>query len=82
MHRAAIFGTSEDVLMLIRFDVDPYQTIGNLGWTVLRSVVYYGVIDVFLALVPYYEHMGFDLPHLRGWNLLHIAAAEGHEQII
>jgi ankyrin repeat protein len=82
MHRAAIFGTPEDVLMLMRFGVDPYQTIGNFGWTVLHNVVHYGIVDVFLALAPYYEHMGFDLPDLRGWTLLHIAAAEGHDQII
>jgi ankyrin repeat protein len=82
IHRAAIFGTPEDVLMLIRYGVDPYQTIGDLGWTVLHNVVYYGIFDMFLALIPYFEHMGFDIPDLRGWTLLHIAAAEGHEPII
>lgn len=81
MHRAAIFGTPADVLMLIRFGVNPHQIIGDFGGTVLRNVVCYDIVDVFLALVPYYEHMGFDLPDLRGRNLLRIAAAEGHEQI-
>jgi ankyrin repeat protein len=61
---------------------DPFQTMGNLGWTVLHNVVYYGVYDVFLVLLPYYEPRGFELPDLAGWTLLHIAAAEGREEII
>jgi ankyrin repeat protein len=82
MHRAAIFGTPEDVLMLIRFGVDPCQQIGDYGWMVLHNVVYYGIVDVFLVLLPYYEHLGIELPDHRGWTLLHIAAGEGHEEMM
>jgi ankyrin repeat protein len=82
IHRAAIFGTPEDVQTLITMKADPFQTIGVMGWTVLHNVVYYGVYDVFVVLLPYYESRGFELPDISGWTLLHIAAAEGHEEII
>jgi ankyrin repeat protein len=82
IHRAAIFGAPEEVQLLITMKADPFQTIGELGWTVLHNVVYHGVYDVFLVLLPYYKAKGFDLPDVAGWSLLHIAAAEGHEEII
>ena len=82
IHRAAMFGTPEDVQMLMTLQADPFQTIGGLGWTVLHNVVYYGVYDVFVVLLPYYEPRGYEIPDSAGWTLLHIAAAEGHKEII
>ena len=82
IHPAAIFGTPEDVQTLITMNADPFQTIGDMGWTVLHNVVYYGIYDVFVVLLPYSESRSFELPDIAGWTLLHIAAAEGHEDII
>jgi ankyrin repeat protein len=82
IHRAAIFGTVEDVQTLISKRVDPLQEIGDIGWTTINLVVYYGRYDVFLTLLPYYDPKMFNLPDKTGWTLLHIAAAEGREDII
>jgi ankyrin repeat protein len=87
MHRATAFGTPEDVSQLVRYGLDPLERIvdretGDLGWRVMHVAVHYGNIRVFLELVPYYRQLGLELPDLRGWTLLHIAARQGHDEIV
>lgn len=86
MHRATVFGMPEDVKMLIDSGVDPFQSIGKLGWMVLHNVVHFGLHDNFQVLFPEYEKrygrsVARELPDSRNWTLLHIAVAKGHDQI-
>ncbi|KEF61571.1 uncharacterized protein A1O9_03139 [Exophiala aquamarina CBS 119918] len=92
IHRASIFGKPSDLELLMAAGVDPFQPIGNLGWTTIHNVVDYGVHDNFLVLFPAYTQKygvnpARDLHDSRGWSLLHIAIASiqfnrGHRQII
>lgn len=92
IHRASVFGTPEDVELLLQAGVDPFEQIGGLGWTALHIVVEYGVHDTFLVLFSTYQskyhiNPAQDLRDSRGYTLLHIALAssefkQGHIQII
>lgn len=92
IHRASIFGKPADLELLMKAGVDPFQPIGNLGWTTIHNVVDYGIYDNFLVLFPAYAQKysgnpACDLHDSRGWSLLHIAIASiqfnrGHGQII
>jgi ankyrin repeat protein len=79
----AVYGTHDDVMMLIRFGVDLFEReLGNER-TVLHNAVYYGVEDVYLALFHLFRNkIGIESPDVRGWTLLHLAIASRKETII
>ena len=87
LQRAAVFGTPEDVRVLMRTGVDIFQCVDSLGWTVLHSVVSYGVFANFEVLFPSFNMVAghenaIESPDKRNWTLLHIAIEGGHEQMV
>ena len=81
IYRAMIFGTPEEVTTLIRLGVSPFDQVGPLRWTAIHNALFYGRCDIFLALLPHYQHFDINTPDLRGWTLLHISASAGQHDI-
>ncbi|KIX05877.1 uncharacterized protein Z518_03850 [Rhinocladiella mackenziei CBS 650.93] len=83
LSRCAIYGTLEDVMMLIKLHVDPFQREPDSEWTVLHNAIWYGVENVYFALFPLFQKkLGIEIPDSRGWTLLHLAIASGKDTII
>jgi ankyrin repeat protein len=82
LHRAATFGTPEDVAQLIRLGASTTSVIPPLQWFAIHEAAFYGKTECFLELLPYYEHLDIDTPDTRGWTLLHIAASAGSDGIV
>lgn len=93
MHRAASYGTAQDVSTLIQFGVDPFAVTKITknpaddclhNYSVLQQVVLYGLADTVKVLLPFYrERFGnIDLPDERDWTLLHMAIEEQHLPVV
>lgn len=94
MHRAAIYGTSQDVATLMQLGVDPFSITrakekrpadNNIyDYSVIQQVVLDGLTDAVEVLLPVYckKFGNIDLPDKRGWTLLHMAIQEQHLAII
>jgi ankyrin repeat protein len=82
LHRAAAFGTGEDVEALIRFGASPTTCAFPLRWTAIHQAVFYGNFETFLVLMNPEYGTSIDSPDARGWTLLHIAASAGHDAIV
>jgi hypothetical protein len=76
LHRAAAFGTREDVNALLRMKASIDVLTYNLEWTPLFCAVCFGNIGAMHELWGCYENPSA-MTDLRGWNLLHIAAGAG-----
>ncbi|KAH7064294.1 ankyrin repeat-containing domain protein [Paraphoma chrysanthemicola] len=76
LHRAAAFGTREDVNALLRMKASANVLTYNLQWTPLSCAVCFGNVDAMQELWGCYENPSA-MTDLRGWNLLHIAAGAG-----
>jgi ankyrin repeat protein len=81
IHRVVAFGTTDEVITLLRLGANPFEVVDPLRWTAIHHAVYYGRCETFLELLPYYKCIDIDEPDERGWTLLHIAASAGHELI-
>jgi ankyrin repeat protein len=84
IHRAAAYGTVDEVAHLLKLGASIRTTVGPLKWTAIHESVFHGNFPVFLDLLPRYSELNEDIntPDLRGWSLLHIAASAGHDEII
>lgn len=94
MHRAAIYGTSQDVSTLVQLGVDPFSVTRSKEknpaddniheYSVLQHVVLDGLTDMVKVLLPIYrERFGnVDLANEQGWTLLHMAVQEQHLPIV
>ncbi len=70
-------------MTLIKYGVDPFQRAPGSNWTVLHYVIFYGVVDTFLALFPEFEKVaGIEMPDFMAWTLLHLAIGNGDRTII
>ncbi|KAK5955593.1 hypothetical protein OHC33_003234 [Knufia fluminis] len=81
MHRAACFGTADDVELLIMFGLDPFARIRSTEeetecnrWTVLHVAVWYGAqASVKLLSSQYVCGPGIDIMDDNGYTPLHLA---------
>jgi ankyrin repeat protein len=81
MHRAAIYGTAADIEALIKYGASSLPRTKRLQWSPIFMAVYYSNISTFRALSTHRQ--GYVLERdIRGWTLLHVAAASGCGEII
>jgi ankyrin repeat protein len=81
LHRAAAFGTLEDVRALLRLQASIDVQTYNLNWTPLFCAVCFGNLEIIQDLWPCYKNPS-QVKDLRGWNLLHVAAGAGRFKIM
>jgi len=80
MNRVACMGTPDEIEFLIGNGADLYSKT-DWDWNPLFHAVFDGRYGNLQKLIPYYS----DWPEhrdMRGWTLLHLAAAEGHDSIV
>lgn len=82
LHRAAAYGTAEEVGELIKLGADPKTAALPLRWNAMHHAVFYGNNPTFEKLLPLFEETLLDMTDERGWTLLHIAASAGHDTIV
>jgi ankyrin repeat protein len=83
IHRAAAFGTGEDVEVLISLGASIHAYTLPLRWDAIVYAVEYGNFDTFSVLVRHLDSINITKAiDERGWTLLHIAASAGHDQIV
>jgi ankyrin repeat protein len=81
LHRAAAFGTLDDVkaLLLMKASID--VRTHNLQWTPLFCAVCFSNLETAQELWTCYNDPS-QMKDLRGWNLLHVAAAAGNFEAV
>lgn len=82
LYRVAAYGTSEEVLELIKEDARPEQFALPLRWHALHHAVSYGNVGTYKDLLPFFGDEVTIMVDERGWTLLHIAAFDGHDAIV
>ena len=82
LQRAAAFGTSQDIITLLKLGAKPLERTLPLQWSSIHYAVDAGNWNTFSALLPCYDNTLKDMVDDRGWSLLHLAASKGYEQII
>ncbi|KAH0844689.1 hypothetical protein AYO21_01989 [Fonsecaea monophora] len=87
MHRAAIFADPADLQLLLDYGVNAFTPHAYLDWMPLHFVVEYGISDNFPVLFHAYERefgsrAALELRDSRGWTPLHMAAANGHFELV
>ncbi|KAF2810704.1 ankyrin [Mytilinidion resinicola] len=81
LHRAAAFGTHEDVRSLLRLQASVDVRTYNLEWTPLFCAVCFGNLETMQELWSCYDNPG-QTRDLREWNLLHVAAGAGRFNVM
>ncbi|KAJ9662438.1 hypothetical protein H2198_001327 [Neophaeococcomyces mojaviensis] len=82
LDRAASMGTPDEVQFLLDHGADLHSKMGALEWNPLFNAVYDGRLDNLKILLPHYPDFVANGRDLRGWTLLHLAAAEGKDHIV
>lgn len=82
LHRVAAYGTSSEVLELLRLGALPEQEALPLRWTAIHHAVFYGNEATYKALIPHFGHYISSMTDERRWTLLHIAASAGYDAIV
>ena len=85
LHRAAAFGRSKDLKKLVNLGAEPTICTFMLKWLPISCAVKFGNEDTFDFLVDLFSFPQLALSTLvdsRGWNLLHLAAENGSEDIM
>jgi ankyrin repeat protein len=82
LRRAAAFGTSEEVMELVRLGADPADLSSSLSWTALFYAAHFGNWNTFRALLSLETGPIEDIVDARGYTLLHVVASEGQEDIM
>ncbi|KAF2716492.1 ankyrin [Polychaeton citri CBS 116435] len=81
LQRVAAYGFPCEIRELIKLGADPVQVTLPLHWGAIHHATFYGNLDTFEELVPYYQSVQ-DIVDERGWTLLHIAASAGQFDIM
>lgn len=81
LHRVAKMGTPDEIKFLINDGIDIHLEEPTFGWNALFFATRCGRLDNLQALVPFFPCF-VTLYDLRGWTLLHLAAAEGYADIV
>ncbi|KAE8444702.1 hypothetical protein EG329_014360 [Mollisiaceae sp. DMI_Dod_QoI] len=81
MHRAAAFGTAEDIAALMKRG-SSFRLPTLLNWMPIRCSVRFENADTFLELVKHLQPSFVDEQDVRGWTLLHEAASMGSSRML
>jgi ankyrin repeat protein len=81
MHRAAAFGTGEDIAALVKRG-SSVSLLTWMNWMPIRCAVRFENIDTFLELVKYLQPSFVEEKDVRGWTLLHEAASMGSSSML
>lgn len=81
IHRAAAFGTTEDIRALSRMGAALDIRTNNLSWTPVFAAVCYNNLETLQAILEI-EPPDKDATDLRGWTLLHVAVGAGSFDVI
>lgn len=83
IHRAAAFGTADDVEKLISLGASVDTSALPLRWNAIYHAVFYGNLETFSVLANCrHETPIIHTTDARGWTLLHVAASAGHGFIV
>ena len=82
LHRAAAFGTPEDVRTLIALGARKHTLVGELNWKPIQQAVFFNNLPTLIELLPHYPGLDINSPDERGWTFLHIAASAGNSDIV
>lgn len=82
LHRVASLGTPDEVRWLLDCGVNPCLRAGQLSWTAMFDAAYDGRLDNLQVLEEECPGSAIRDRDLRGWSLLHVAAAEGHKDVV
>jgi ankyrin repeat protein len=81
MHRAAAFGTSEDIAALKKRG-SSVTSLTHLDWAPIRCAVRFENVDTFSELVKHLQPSFVGEKDVRGWTLLHEAASMGSSTML
>ena len=82
LHRAAAHGTGQDVESLIKRGANLTLKTSQEDWMPIFAAVNFNNIDTFEKLVRYSPPSCFQDTDVRGWTMLHIAAAKGNSELV
>lgn len=82
LHRAAAFGTAEDVEVLIRYGADPCICTEGLDWSPLYYSAFFSNEPTLRELMSSSHCPDINSSDVRGWTPLHVAAACGVATIL
>lgn len=77
LHRAAAFGTAEDVELLIRYGTEPSICTEGLQWSALYYSTLFSNELTLRELTNSSYCLDINSSDVRGWTPLHVAAAQG-----
>jgi ankyrin repeat protein len=75
MHRAAAFGTADDVKALLRLRASPLVSAPQLQWNAIHHAVHGQNVPTLVVMLDHCGREGLESLDSRGWSLLHVAAA-------
>ena len=78
LHRAAAFGSADDIETLIKFGASTSILNDRLEWTPNFCAVQFGNISTFTKLQKYTDPALLEQTDARGWTMLHVAANTGN----
>lgn len=82
LHRAAAFGTAEDVEVLIRYGAEPCICTEGLEWSPPYYSTFHSNELTLRELMSSSYGLDINSSDVRGWTLLHVAAARGAANIL
>jgi ankyrin repeat protein len=82
LHRAAAYGTSDDVHALINRGACTFLRTKEHGWGPLATSVRFGNVATFERLLKHVGSEAISEIDTRGWTMLHLAAEQGHRELI
>lgn len=82
LHRAAAFGTAEDVKVLIQYGAEPYICTEIFGWSPLHYSTLFSNELTLRALMSSSHCLDINSSDVRGWTPLHVAAQCGSTTIL
>lgn len=81
MHRAAAFGTANDVTALVKRG-SSVTLLTHMNWMPIRCAVRFENVETFLELAKYLQPNFINNKDVRGWTLLHEAASMGSSTML
>ena len=82
LHRAAAFGTAGDVQTLIQYGADPRICTNGLEWNPTHHATSVSNDATLRELLDPKYHLDVNASDIKGWTLLHIAAARGKAAVL